>query len=146
MEEDEKTTQIKRNLKTFGWITVIQFGVGTWFWLSMPKEVWKIFMGGSAFATILMVIAWLGALLILHSAFTNRLNSGMVLGALQVIVMVIIRDLSRAAYLDGVFSPSQLENVKEGSPLVVFLLVFVVGLVLIYYMVSQIFKPKTPQS
>jgi len=146
MDEEEKSIQIKRNLKTFGWITLIQLGMGTWFWLSMPREVWKIFMGGSTFATILMVIGWLGALLILHGAFTSRLNWTMVMGALQVMIMVIIRDLARAAYLDGVFNPAQLENVKEFSPLLVFLLVFVIGLALLYYMISRIFKPKTRQS
>ncbi len=44
------------------------------------------------------------------------------------LVMVIVRDLARAAYLNEVFSPSQLENVRELSPLIAFLLVFVVGL------------------
>jgi len=55
IDDVEKGNQIKRNLKIFGWITMIQMGIGTWFWLSMPPEVWKIFMGGSLLATILMV-------------------------------------------------------------------------------------------
>jgi hypothetical protein len=146
MDEDEKRNQMKRNLKTFGWVTIVQLGIGTWFLLSMPKEVWKIFMGGSVLATVLMAAGWLGALLILHSSFTGRLSMAMILGALQVMIMVVIRDLSRAAYLDGVFSPSQLENVKQYSPLIVFLLVFIVGLVALYYMISLIFKSQTPQS
>ncbi len=146
MDEKEKLTEIKANLKIFGWITLIQLGVGTWFWLSMPENVWKTFMGGSMFATIVMAISWIGALLILHSSFTGRLKLSMVLGGIQILLMVIVRDLARAAYLDQVFSPSQLENVKEFSPLVVFLLVFVIGLVALYYMITLIFKPKTQQS
>jgi hypothetical protein len=146
MEEGEKTIQIKRNLKIFGWITLLQLGIGTWFWLTMPDPVWKSFMGGSLFATVMMVAGWLIALLILHSAFTGRFTSAMILGGMQVLIMVIIRDLARATYLDGIFRPADLENVKEFSPLVAFLIVFVIGLVALYYMIRLIFKSKTQQS
>ena len=142
----EKEIQIKRNLKIFAWITVVQFAVGSWFWLTMPKAVWSTFMGGSIFATFMMVTGWLLALLILHSAFTGRLKSAMILGALEVLNMVIVRDLARGAYLKDLFKPSQLENMGELSPLIVFLLVFVVGLLAIYYMIRLIFKSKTTQS
>ena len=70
----------------------------------------------------------------------------MILGGLEVFVMVIVRDLARGAYLKELFRPSQLENVGELSPLIVFLLVFVVGLLAIYYMIRLIFKSKTSQS
>ncbi|MFO7668296.1 MAG: hypothetical protein R6W31_01430 [Bacteroidales bacterium] len=146
LDPEEKRIEIRGNLKIFGWITLIQLGVGTWFWLTMPENVWKTFMGGSMFATILMAISWIGAFLILHSSFTGRLNLSMFLGGIQVLLMVVIRDLARAAYLDQVFSPSQLENIKEVSPLVAFLIVFVIGLVALYYMITLIFKPKTQQS
>lgn len=146
MEDVEKDGHIKRNLKTFGWITIIQFGVGTWFWLTMPEMVWKTFMGGSFFATAMMVIGWLLALMLLHSTFTGRLNAAMILGGLEVLVMVIVRDLARTAYLGEVFQPSQLENLGEKSPLFVFLLVFAVGLLSIYYMIRLIFKSKSSAS
>lgn len=146
MDEEVKTGQIKRNLKIFAWITVIQFAIGSWFWLTMPDAVWKIFMGESFFATAMMVAGWLLALLILHSAFTGRLISAMVLGGLEVLVMVIIRDLARGAYLKELFQPSQLENVGESSPLIAFLLVFVVGLLALYYMIRLMFTSKTSQS
>lgn len=146
IDNKDKEGQIKRNLKIFGWITVAQFVFGTWFWLSMPETVWKTFMGGSFFATFMMVTGWLLALLILHSSFTGRLTTAMILGGLEVLVMVIVRDLARAAYLNELFRPSQLENVHELSPLIAFLLVFVVGILALYYMISLIFKSKTSQS
>ncbi len=146
MDKKEKESQIKRNLKIFGWITIIQFGVGSWFWLTMPDTVWKTFMGGSFFATAMMVTGWLLALLILHSSFTGRLTTAMILGGLEVLVMVIVRELARGAYLKELFRPSQLENVGELSPLIAFLLVFVVGLLAIYYMIRLIFKSKDSPS
>jgi hypothetical protein len=141
----EKDRQIKRNLKLFGWITLIQFGVGTWFWLSMPADVWKNFMGGSLFATSMMVSGWILALLILHSSFTGRIAAAMILGGMEVLVMVIVRDLARMAYLKEVFQAPQLENVGEVSPLIAFLLVFAVGLFALYYMIRLLFKAKAPQ-
>ena len=144
IKKKDKERQIGRNLKIFGWITLIQFGVGTWFWLSMPSDVMKSFMGGSLFATAMMVSGWIVALLILHSSFTGRLTAAMVLGGIEVFVMVIVRDLVRTAYLKEVFHPSQLENVGESSPLIAFLLVFVVGLAALYYMIRLIFKTKSP--
>jgi hypothetical protein len=146
IKKNEKDRQIRRNLKIFGWITLIQFGVGTWFWLSMPPDIWKTFMGGSLFATAMMVIGWIVALLILHSSFTGRLNAAMILGGIEVLVMVVVRDLTRSAYLKEVFRPSQLENVGESSPLIAFLLVFAVGILALYYMISLIFKVKSPKS
>jgi hypothetical protein len=143
--QKEKDRQIRRNLKIFAWITLLQFGVGTWFWLSMPADVWKSFMGGSLFATAMMVTGWIVALLILHSAFTGRFTAAMILGGIEVLVMVIVRDLARMAYLREIFQASQLENVGEASPLIAFLLVFLVGLFALYYMISLIFKAKTPQ-
>ena len=146
IKKKEKDRQIRRNLKIFGWMTVIQFGVGTWFWLSMPADVWKSFMGGSLFATAMMVTGWIVALLILHSSFTGRFTAAMILGGIEVLVMVIVRDLARTAYLKEVFRPSQLENMGEVSPLIAFLLIFVIGLIAIYYMIRLIFKSKAPQS
>ncbi len=144
--DEVKQMQIRRNLRIFGWITIVQMGVGTWFWLTMPEEVWRTFMGGSLLPTILMVLGWLGALLILHSAFTGRLYAAMALGGIQVLLMVVIRDLARAAYLEGIFSPSQLENVSEVSPLLAFLAIFLIGLLSLFYMIRLIFTSKTPQS
>jgi len=146
MDAGEKEGQIRRNLKLFGWITIIQLAVGTWFFLTMPETVWRTFMGGSLGATALMVAGWLLALLILHSTFTGRFAPAMILGGLEVLVMVIVRDLARSAYLKEIFHPSQLENVNQQSPLYVFLLVFVVGLFALYYMIRLMFNAKTSQS
>ncbi len=145
-EQTEKDDQVKRNLRIFGWITVVQFGIGTWFWLSMPGEVWSEFMGGSMLSTVLMAVGWIGALWILHAAFTNRFRTAMILGLAQVLVMVLVRDMARQAYLGATFRPSDLANVHEISPFIVFLLVFVAGILALYYMIRLITQSKTRES
>jgi len=70
----------------------------------------------------------------------------MILGGLQVLDMLIIRDLARDAYLHDVFQLSQLENVNEMSPLIAFLLVFVIGLLSLVYMIRMMLKSKSTRS
>jgi hypothetical protein len=146
VDEQDKQFQVKRNLKIFGWITIVQFAIGTWFWLTMPKEVWKDFMGDNLYATILMGVGWISALLILHSAFTGRFTFSMFLGGLQVLLMILIRDIARRAYLEADFHPRDLEVTPQVSPFIVFLLVFVVGLGALYYMVRLMSHSKSQQS
>lgn len=136
---------IRSGLKTFGWVTLIQMGIGTWFWLALPNEMWKLFMGQNLAYTVLMVIGWLLALLILHSALTNRFWTSLGFGLLTLIIMIIMRDLVRHAYLGEVFHPRDLAVTGEVSPLLAFLVVFVVGLLAIFYMIRMIIKPKTVQ-
>jgi hypothetical protein len=142
-EEENREAQIKRNLKIFGWITILQVGIGTWFWLSMPKDIWMLFMGKNIYATVLMLIGWILALGILHAGFTGRLLSASVMGLLVVVVMVLMRDIVRQAYLGTWFHPRDLENVQEISPLFVFLVIFLMGLYALYYMIRLMFKPKS---
>lgn len=143
MEKDEKDAQIKRNLKIFGWMTIVQVAIGTWFWLSMPRDIWMLYMGKSIYATVLMIVGWLCALGILHAGFTGRLLQASVLGVAVVTTMVLVRDVARQAYLGSYFHPGDLENVRELSPFIAFLIVFIIGLGLIYYMIRLMFQPKT---
>jgi len=142
-DDEVKAEQIRKNLKIFGWMTLVQVAVGTWFWLSMPKDIWMLYMGKSIYATVLMVIGWLCALGILHAGFTGRIMQAIILALVTVTTMVLVRDVARRAYLDSYFHPSKLENVKELSPFIAFLLVFVVGLFLLYYMIRLMSKSNT---
>lgn len=137
-----KNTVIKKNLKLFAWTTIIQILVGSWFWLSMPKPVWKTFMGGNMVATILMILGWIIAIGMLHFSFSGKLKGTLILGLLEVFIMVIIRELSRSVYLNGIFHPSQLINNHQFSSLIVFLIIFVIGLGSIYYLIRLISKSK----
>jgi len=145
MADAEKQGQIRSGLQIFGWVTLVQMGIGTWFWLSLPNEMWKLFMGQNIAYTLLMTGGWILALLILHSAFTKRLWASLIWGLMTLVVMIIIRDLVRHAYLGEIFSPADLVTTGESSPLLAFLVIFVIGLISIYYMLKLMFKPKTEQ-
>lgn len=145
-EAEEKKQHIISNLKIFGWMTIVQVAIGTWFWLSMPKEIWMLFMGKNIYATVLMIAGWLLALGILHAGFTGRILQSAVMGGLVVVVMVLIRDVARQAYLGAWFHPRDLENLGQVSPFIAFLIVFVIGLFMLYYMIRLMLKPKNQSS
>jgi len=143
MDQSARLSEMKKGLKIFGWVTVVQMGIGTWFWLSLPSDIWRLFMGKNLAYTALMATGWLLALLILHSALTNRFWLSVINGLLAMAVMVIMRDLVRHAYLNNIFSPKDLQVTGEISPLIAFLAVFAIGLLSLYYMVTLLVKSKT---
>lgn len=142
LKPEDKKVAIQKNLKIAAVATLIQVFVGFWFWLSMPEAVWKIFMGGQLISTLFMVAGWIIAMAILYFSFTGKLVPTLVAIVLEVIVMVLIREFARNAYLKGIFHPSDLATQYQISPLLIFLIIFIVGLGLIYYMIQLSQKPK----
>lgn len=141
--EEIRSAEIKSGLKIFGWVTLAEMAVGTWFWLALPGDIWQLFMGKNIIYTILMTVNWLLALMILHSAITGRFWQSLIVGLVTVALMIVIRDLVRHAYLGDVFSPKSLAVTGEASPLIAFLAVFVIGLLSLYYMIRLALKPQT---
>ncbi|MFC0878210.1 hypothetical protein ACE01N_16560 [Saccharicrinis sp. FJH2] len=145
-EQEEKQEGIKKNLRIFGFATMIQFIFGIWFWLALPKNVTMAFMGQNIVATILMILVLISALLIIIFAMRGKLIPALIQGLFQVILMAVVREIARYTYLDGIFKPSQLENVHQSTPLIAFLLVFILGLFLLFYMYKLAVEPKIKKS
>ncbi|MEE4116485.1 MAG: hypothetical protein V2I37_09965 [Marinilabiliaceae bacterium] len=133
-DPDTDQVSIKLNMRRFAWLTLIQAGIGIWFWLSNPKEVWMTFMGGSITATIILMLGILMTASMILSAFRNKINATLVHLLVIMLLMIIVREFLRAAWLKDIFHPGSLEVVNKISPLIAFLLVFAIGLYLLYYM------------
>jgi hypothetical protein len=136
IEPELKDELIRSNLKKFAWITLTQFLFGTLFWLTTPRDVWMTFMGKNMVATILMLLS----LLMVISMFIMGLRGKLwpvVYHALTVIIlMAVMREFMRAAYLADIFKPAGLEVTGSNSPLIAFLVIFIAGIFILYYMVS----------
>lgn len=87
--------KISRGLAWFGYATIAQILTGLWFFLSLSPEVRKFFMGGSAISTIALILALVGAALVLALAYRRQLRALAAAGAAQVFVMVVVRDIVR---------------------------------------------------
>ena len=145
-DPEKKKLEISRGLKIFGWFTIIQIVMGVWFWMALPKDIMMLFMGKNIAYTIIMVVSWLLGLLILHAAFSGKLLTSTIYGTTTMVLMVIMRDLVRQAYLGDIFHPKDLIVTPQASPLIAFLLIFIVGLGAIFYMIKLITKPSIEKS
>ncbi len=141
-----KAEAIKKSLKIVAWATLVQFAAGIWFLLSLPGPVMKLFLGAELMPTFLMALVLLIAFAILYFSFTAKLNLTLIFSLVEVMVMCIVRELLRIYYLSDIFHPSSLQNQQQNSPFIVFLLVFITGILIIFYMINRAQKPKNPTS
>ena len=86
-------------------------------------------------ATILMILSWLIIISMIVSAFRGRLWPAVLHALMVIIIMAVMREFMRLAYLDQVFSPAQMEVSNKYSPFIVFLVVFIAGIYMLYYMI-----------
>lgn len=143
--EDDTTNEIQKEqdaisdgLKLFAYATMAQIVIGFWFLIALPKDIMMLFMGESIGYTILLLLGIALALLLVFFAMKNKL--WLTFGTLvaTMLLMIIQRDLVRAAYLGKIFSPVDLEILPQFSPLILFLVTFIAGLGIIFYMVKAI--------
>jgi hypothetical protein len=128
------TARKRQGLLWFSWATVAQMILGVWFLFALPRPVMLLFMGDSGFATALLLIGLAAAILALVFGFLGRLRPAAVHAVLTVVVMVLMRDVVRRAYLSPWFDPAALPERTQYSPLVLFLVAFVIGLGVLAWM------------
>jgi len=138
--------------KWFLFATMAQILVGIWFLLSLPSDKMMLFMGQNILATVLFVLALalgIAALIIISRATKKEISqklffTGTGLAVVTVVFMILMRDILRIAFLDPSFQLSALSVKTQVGPLVLFLVTFVLGLGVMYYMLSKLicWKPK----
>jgi len=138
MKEKQKgnAAAVQSGLNWFSGATCIQFAVGIWFLVSLPKDKMMLFMGQSSLHTAVLVIGILVGLAALITASKGLvwLTSALALGT--VTAMVLVRELLRSAYLNPYFSPENLKVIPEYSPMILFLVSFAAGIAIIVYMLK----------
>jgi hypothetical protein len=93
-------------------------------------------MGGSIPASILLVVGVGLSVYAVVMAFLKKVRLAAGLLVATVLVMAVLREVVRGGYLAGVFHPRDLEVVPQVSPLILFLVVFAVGLGCVAYMLK----------
>ncbi len=141
----DHSEMISKSLKSFALFTILNIVVGIWFLIAQPKEIMMLFMGGNILYTLLLVVGILLTLALLHFAYKGK--STAVLGGTVALLLLMIlqRDFVRSATLGQYFSLDDLEVVSQSSPLIAFLIVFILGLGLIFIMLKQAFGVKGGQ-
>ncbi len=132
------TASVRSGLKWFIWATAIQFPLGIWFLISLPKDKMMLFMGGGILHTLLLVLGLVLSIVAMAVAMKKKVWWTVWVTLAVVLDMVLMRDLLRKAYLAPYFSVSDLNVVPDYSPMVLFLVSFAVGLALIAYMLKLV--------
>ena len=96
-------------------------------------------MGGSAYGTGLLTLGIILALTACYFGFKKQLIQASATTLVLLVVMILIRDLVRIAYLEPYFQVSDLPLKAQYSPLIFFLVVFAAGLAIIGYMLKLAF-------
>ncbi len=69
-----------------------------------------------------------------------KLSTGLVFGG--IVTMVMARHYLRLVFLEGHFDPAKLEVATQMGPIVMFLATFIVGLIVLFWMMFKFFKSK----
>ncbi|NCC25644.1 MAG: hypothetical protein EOM25_10695 [Deltaproteobacteria bacterium] len=138
--EAKAEEQLLLGMKWFSFATVAQLAVGIWFLLALPQDVMLMFMGGNGTATALFMAGLILAALLLLFGFQNKVWPSLYTFLGTVVVMVLMRDLVRTAYLKGYFNPAELMVKPEYGPMVLFVVILLVGLAAVVYMLKLGFE------
>ncbi len=146
--EEEKDTEetITMGINWFTGATMLNFGIGTWYWGSLPEHVRTLMADGSAFFLIFVILGIISAMLSLMYGMLHRVRQAAYALMGSLFCMVLVREFARRLTLAPWFTTSDLKVDSQYSPLFVFLLVFAGGLWLVYYMVRLVLTDKEVQS
>ena len=124
--------------KAFEYATMAQFAVGFWFLVSLPRDQRTLFLGDNSLATLLLVIGIAGAaaaiMVVARPLRQDDYRMGALGGtattAVVVLVMAVMRDILRDAYLKPYFHPERFVVQTQWTVLPLFLAVFLGGVAL----------------
>ncbi len=123
-------------LRFFTHGTLAQMAVGVWWLMALRDDVMRQFMGGSPFASALLLLGLATGVYAVVLGFQKKIRAAAVLVVITVVIMALMREVVRFGYLDGVFHPRELAVEPQISPLILFLVVFAVGIGCVAYMLK----------
>ncbi len=137
---------IATGMNWFAGATMLNFGVGCWYWGSLPESVRALGGEGSAFFLIFIVLGSIAAIFSLIYGMRHEVRPAVYYLLASLFCMVLVREFARRLTLAPWFKTSDLEVVPQYSPLIAFLIVFAGGLGLIWYMIRLVLTDKEARS
>ncbi|HEU5401201.1 MAG TPA: hypothetical protein VFU86_07585 [Terriglobales bacterium] len=141
---------VRRASVVFAGTTVLQFLVGMWFLMALPKNVAMVFfrdgLGVSIFAVALLSTLAGTILLLVGSTATEPsplIHAGFGMVLLTVALMVVMRDMVRTASLTPYFQLSRLQVSPQTGVIIVFLLTFAGGLATLVWILRKVVQGRS---
>jgi hypothetical protein len=124
-------------ITTFFVLTLVNVLFGFWYLLSLPKAQMMLFMGGNIGATLVFLIALLAVVGAVVVAYKRRFWLTFFHAVVIVVLMTFLRSWLRSDYLGNYFTLDQLQVLPQYSPLVMFLVTLVGGLVCVGWLIKK---------
>ncbi len=124
-------------MRVFAVLTMVNILLGVWFLIALPKSTMMLFMGQDVIATILFIVSLALTIAVILTAVKKWIWWTTGLTVLLVYCMSFMRAYVRTDYLRDVFSLDQLKVVPEYSPMILFLVTLVAGLVVVAWMIRK---------
>jgi len=139
---DNFKEMISSGMKWFSYATLVQVIIGFWFAVLLPNDIILLFLGGSISATLLLLCGLTGAGTALFFGFKKQVWPSTGAVVFTIIVMVLIRDMVRTAYLKPYFALSDIKVEPQYSPMILFIVTLIIGIGLIGYMLKLATKQR----
>lgn len=127
---------VEHGLKWFTRLTMVQFAVGAWLVMVLPRPVMLAFMGRDVLATALLAAGVLAGLAALLAGLKKLTGAAVWLTLATVALMAATRAQVRSLTLAPYFTPASLPVTEDNTPFFVFVLSLVLGLLAIAYMLK----------
>jgi hypothetical protein len=144
---------VRRSSIVFAGTTVLQFLIGMWFLMSLPRNVALIFFRDGLGVTVFGValLATLAATILLLIGGTAKepsplIHAGFGMVLITVALMIVMRDMVRTAYLQPYFQLSRLQVSPQTGIIIVFLLTFAGGLTTLVWMLRKVALGRSQQA
>jgi hypothetical protein len=128
-------------MKVFTTATLLQMAAGLWWLMALPQDILLRFLGGDVLASGLLLAGVASTVPLLLAGFAGRPKSAALWTVVTVFLMAGVRAKLRSLSLAPYFSPGDLDVAGEVSPLVLFLIILVLGLIAVGYMLRLAFRP-----
>jgi hypothetical protein len=124
-------------LKLFWIFTAIQAPIGMAWLGTLPRETMRLFMGGSAYGTILLCLGLFLAAGLLAHAIMGKFGIAAGILAATMVVMVLMRDLIRTSALSPVFKAGDLKVEPQYGPFVLFAVALAGGIAVLAWILHK---------
>ena len=137
--DDNHATKERRIATGLNWFcaaTLVQFGAGVLFFLSLPADIRHLFLGGQLLPTALLAAGVGMAISAVILGYFRKLWPTILTATVVVTIMALIRDLVRKAYLAPYFHPADLTVAPQTQYglLILFFVLLVITAGLVIYM------------
>ena len=133
---------IRQGLYWFAVASMANFIAGVLYLGALPDEVLYKVLGTGKLATYFLLVGVVTGLASIPSAFSGSLKLTTIYCLVSVMLMVFFRYAVRAAYMEPYLDKSKLPLDTQYGAMIIFLIVFALGLATVGYLVKLALKAK----